>query len=200
MSDEALRRLAAEILSRSEFAGARRTFVLLDRLREWLRNLAGWIEPGGLRDDNPVLYYALLAALFALAAALIAHVTWSVRAALRFSAPPSRRSPQPARDFAAAADRLARQGRYLEAARQLQLGVLERLLRGRVLELARSEPNEVLRRRLLEARLAENDRRDLLALLDRFERSWFRDRRDDPALFEAWRRLHQRLAPGEARP
>lgn len=194
MNDDAIRALAAEILRRDEYAGTRRALAAWDSLREWLAWLEALLGWGELRDTNPALFYAILAALLVVAAALVAHIAWTVRAALVFpAARPPAAAGEPRARFAEDAEELARAGRFLEAARLLQLAVLEILLRGRVVELARSEPNRVLRRRLAAAPLADAERRDLVALLDRYERRWFRDREEDAGLFEGWRALHRRL-------
>ena len=195
--DDGVRRLAAEILSRSEYAGTKKMLHSLDAVLEWLRWLRQMLGWGDLLETNPVLYYAILFTLLLVSAALIAHIVWSVRRALAAAAPAAGGAAAPeGPQFSAEAEELARQGRFLEAARRLQLGVLDLLLRGRLLELARSDPNRVLRRRLAETRLPEGERRDLLRLLDRFETSWFRDREEDPDLYEGWRALYQRLAGG----
>ena len=98
--------------------------------------------------------------------------------------------------FADEAAALAASGAFLEAARRLQLAVLDLLLRRRVLELGRADANRALRDRLHRAPLPDAERIDLLALIDRFERAWFRDRIEDPALYADWRSLHARLAGG----
>lgn len=197
--DEGARRLAAEILQRTEFSGSRNALEAWERIREWLHWfdwLLGW---GSLSTTNPLLFYAILAVLVAIAAALILHIVWSIRAAMMQAVPTASRASTPAETrFDEEAAALATQGRFLEAAHRLQLGVLDLLLRGRRLELSRSEPNRVLRRRLSEARLGEGERRDLLRLLDRFETRWFRDREEDPGLYEDWRGLYLRLARGNA--
>jgi len=197
--DEAVRRLAAEILARPEFDRPRQALEGWQALLQWFEWLRERLDWSGLAQTNPPLFYAILFGLLAVTAALIAHLVWSVRAALTHAVP-RRDAPSPPTEpgFAEDADRLARDGRYLEAAHRLQLGVLELLLRGRRLELSRSEPNRVLRRRLAEARLPADERSELVQLLDRFETRWFRDRAEDPALYEAWRRLYQRLAGGGA--
>jgi hypothetical protein len=46
---------------------------------------------------------------------------------------------------------------------------------------------------LREARLPDSERADFLALLDRLESRWFRDRAEDRDLYGAWRGLHARL-------
>ena len=189
-SDEQVRALAAEILRRAEY----------ERWRDavWIERVLGWLSH--LAENRPPLYWALLAVLLLLAVVLIAHVTIALRAAL---AVPPHATPEPpaAADprFVAEAEALAASGRFLEAARRLQLAVIELLLRRRVITLARSESNRVLRARLLhDAALPEAERRDLVALVDRFERSWFRDRAGDRALYEAWRGVHDRLAAARA--
>lgn len=195
-SDDQVRRLAADILGRPEYTRPRDALHTLASLTEWLRWLDRLFGLGDLIETNPILYYVLLTALLLTAAALIAHIAYSIRRALTWATP----APLPAVDegprFSAEAEELARQGRFLEAARRLQFGVLETLLQTRRLELSRSDANRVLRRRLAEANLADGERRDLLQLLDRFETRWFRDREEDAGLYEGWRSLYLRLARG----
>ena len=186
-SDEAVRELATRILERPEYASWRHPYRL-EPFLDWLGTL--WIH-------HPVLYWTLLAGLVLVAALLLGHVAWALRTALAASAPGTAGSaPLAEPRFADEAEALARRGRFLEAARYLQLAVLQLLLHARVLELARSDANPVLKRRLDAAPLAETERRDLLVLIDRLERSWFRDRREDPQLYAAWRTLHARLGAG----
>src|SRR6266403_795887 len=87
------------------------------------------------------------------------------------------------------ADALARRGMFLEAARRVQLAALDLLLRARVVELGRSDPNRTLRRRLRDAALPEAERGDLLALIDWLEQRWFRDRNEERELYDRWRSL-----------
>ena len=184
-SDAAIRALAAEILQRSEYARWQAS--------EWLAGAHEWLARLG--HDRPPLYWALFGTLTLIAILLIVHVTISIRAALKV--PPGRdREPADAAlpSFVAEADVLAAAGRHLEAARRLQLAVIELLLRRRIVALARSDPNRVLRARLREATLPAGERGELIALIDRFERSWFRDGAGDRDLYEAWRRAHDRLA------
>lgn len=193
--DDEVRRLAAEILARDEYSGPQKMLRGLEALLESLRSLLRGIGVAELADSNPLLYWAIEIGLIALAALLIAHIVWSLRRALAAPAAAARTSPASVdADFAAEADELARQGRFLEAARRLQLGVLDSLLRGRRLELSRSDANRVLRRRLLDARIGDRERNELLGLLDRFETRWFRDRAEDPDLYHGWRALYARLA------
>jgi len=184
-SDEQVRALAAEILRRTEYARWRTP----GWLAAFLRRLAH------LSDDSPPLYWSLVAALLVLAVLLIVHVTTAIRSAFAVPTPAEpARAESARRRFVDEAEDLAAAGRFLEAARRLQLAVIELLLSRRVVTLARSEPNRILRARLREARLPEAECRDLLALIDRFERSWFRDRSGDRSLYEAWREALDRLA------
>jgi len=182
--DEQARALAVTILKRSEFASWHDT--------PWLVSAFTWLS--GLWETDPLLYWAMLAGLTAVALLLLAHVAWVVRRALAVPAPA--RPPRPADAsprFLEEADALARRGMFLEAARRVQLAALDLLLRARVLELGRSDPNRTLRRRLREAALPEVECGDLLALIDRLEERWFRDRSEDRELYDRWRALHTRL-------
>src|SRR2546422_2871677 len=80
--------------------------------------------------------------LAAAAPLLLAHGAGAARRALAGPAPP--RPPRPdtgSPPFLEEADALARRGLFLEAARRVQLAALDLLLRARVLELGRSDPN-----------------------------------------------------------
>src|SRR5206468_7221552 len=139
-SDGHVRALAVTILKRSEFAFWHDTPGLISFL--------AWLS--GLWETDPVLYWAMLAGLVAVALLLLAHVTWAVRRALAVPAPA--RPPRPdtaAPPFLEEADALARRGMFLEAARRVQLAALDLLLRARVLSLGRSDPHRTLRLRLL---------------------------------------------------
>src|SRR5207247_9890206 len=159
-SDEHVRALAVTILKRSEFAFWHDTPGLISFL--------AWLS--GLWETDPVLYWAMLAGLVAVALLLLAHVTWAVRRALAVPAPA--RPPRPdtaAPPFLEEADALARRGMFLEAARRVQLAALDLLLRARVLELGRSDPNRTLRGRLPDAALPAAAPGDVLAPLDCLE-------------------------------
>src|SRR5436190_1408654 len=111
-SDEHVRALAVTILKRSEFAFWHDTPGLISFL--------AWLS--GLWETDPVLYWAMLAGLVAVALLLLAHVTWAVRRALAVPAPA--RPPRPdtaAPPFLEEADALARRGMFLEAARRVAL-------------------------------------------------------------------------------
>lgn len=156
----------------------------------------GWMD--ALAVSSPFLYWATLAGLLALAALLLGHVFVSVRAALEGSARPGRpvrEAPSPP-SFARDAEHLASEGRYLEAARRLQLACIALLLDRGLLALRRFEPNATLRRRIAGAALPPEQRRELISLLQQLETRLFRDPIDDRPLYDAWRSLHGRLVSG----
>ncbi len=218
LSDERVRALADELLARSRYAAYRRPKSMLqewvealaDRLRnvgdwlpDWVGDLWTWIKGAllhfleGLLGDEPL---AILVR-FLLAGAVLATSVWIVASVVRAL------REGPADDEAAGsvpagvagqgwlerAESLAGQGRFLEAAHCTQLSALELLLSGEWLTLERSDTNRTLRKRLREAPLPDAERSDFLALLDRLESRWFRDRVEDRDLYGAWRGLHARL-------
>src|SRR5262249_40543877 len=147
-----------------------------------------------LARDHPPLYWTSFATLLVVGIVLLVHLTIVLRAALSGAAPAETgRGDAPVTSFVSDADALAATGRFLEAARRMQLAVIEPLLRRHVLTLGRSDPNRTLRARLREATLPAAERGELIALIDRVERCWFRDGAADRALYDAWRRAHERL-------
>lgn len=195
VSDEQVRALAAEILGQEPYGSWRQ----LDRYLLWLRQLADWLAQWndwmiGLPDG---LQVAIIVALLSIALLLLGHVVWSVMAALRRGGPQAAApAATAAPGFADQAAALAAEGRFLEAAHRLQLATIAVLVGQRRLSLSRFEANRVLRRRIGEAPLPLAERHALIELVDRLERSWFRDRAGDAALYDAWSRLHARLAAG----
>jgi len=197
-ADDRVRAVAAEILARADYARwrsghLRGVFDILLRVERWLDALQAWL--GQLADTRPWLYAAILVGLLTVSVGLFLHVAYAIRRALtaaHVAAPTPHEAPAAA--WLAEAERLARAGRTLEAAHQVQLAVLALLLEERGLELARGEPNRVLRTRLRTAQLSAAERVEVLALLDRLEARWFRDRAEDPGLYEAWCALHARVA------
>ena len=191
ISDAQARAAAAEILGRDPYAawhGADHT-LWLGRLAAWLDRWNDWV--GGLPAELQTL---LFAGLLLLGLVLLGHVVWGLAVALRAPAAAPRTPPGAGEpDLAAEAQALAAGGRFLEAAHRLQLACLARLVRQRRLVLSRFEPNRVLRRRVAEAALPEAQRRTLVALVDRLERGWFRDRTADAALYGDWRALYAAL-------
>jgi hypothetical protein len=188
-SDDALRSLASQIVTRPEYARFRPVEWDLEALRSldrWLRNLGPW-ENG-----------ALLGGLMLVLALLLFHIVWSLNA---ISRTPVREAPPPKGAGATALDaqarRLAEQGHFLDAAHQMQLACIDRLLRDGILELHRHDPNRTLRRRLASTAMSEDLKARFVGLLGRLERRWFRDPRPDASdrnLYEEWRSLHERIA------
>src|SRR2546427_8826379 len=176
--DEQVRALAVAILKRSEFAFWHDT--------PWLISFLAWLS--GLWETDPVLYWAMLVGLVAVALLLLAHVTWAVRRALTV-APPAR-PPRPdgaAPPFLEEADALARRGMVLAAAWRGEPCALDLLPRARVVELGRSHPNRTLRRRLRDAALPEAERGDLLALITWLAPRAVRDRNEERELYDRGR-------------
>jgi len=197
-TDEQVRALAREILARNAYARWRPqragwVLDLVQRLQRWLHQWADWMRD--LSVTRPVLYTVIVGGLVVISLLLLAHLVYALRVALatRNGAGSSATPEVPAPDFREEAAALARAGHFLDAAHRMQLAVIDVLLRRRVLELQRSEPNRTLRHRLRTAALPAAERAELLALLDRLERQWFRDRTDDRELYTAWCRVHGRL-------
>jgi hypothetical protein len=195
LSDEHVREVAHAVLQRSDYAEWHRD----EALQAWLEQLWRWLEQFNFRmadlsANQPLLYWAIVGGLLLTSALLLAHVVWTIRAALTTAAPARPPADAGGGSLAAEADALARQGRFLEAARRLQLAAIDLLLRDRMISLSRFEPNRVLRRRLERAALPAAERQTLLALVDRLETAWFRDRVDDAELYRSWGVLYQRLA------
>jgi hypothetical protein len=89
---------------------------------------------------------------------------------------------------------LATQGRYLDAARAVQLGTIELLVRADRIRLGRGDANRVLREQVRDARIATTLRDDLVDSIATLERRWFRDREEDEDLYRRWRQVYGRLA------
>ena len=204
LTDERVRALADEVLARSRYAAYRRPKSQLQELPDWLRDsweavkrgLLGSLE--GLLNDTPLALLArfLLATVIVVAvAAVMAALVRALRASpvAADAAEPDARGSVDEASWIVQAEGFAGAGRFLEAAHCTQLAALQLLLSREWLALERSEPNRTLRRRLREARLPDTERVDFLALLDRLENRWFRDRVEDRDLYGAWRGLHARL-------
>jgi hypothetical protein len=190
--DEQVRALAAEILSRDEYF---RPGIAEEAWRALLARILGFLDfVEALRIASPLIYWSILAGLLLAALALLAHVAWTVRLALRMPAPEAREPGRPSGPgFLERAERLAREERFLEAARQVELGTLELLLRRRVIELSRSDPGRALREQVRCSGLPEAERSSLVALQRRLEAGLFREHAADRSLYQAWRDLHRRL-------
>jgi hypothetical protein len=228
MSSEQARELAREILARREYAVYRqaRSFLQewIDALADALRGVVDWVAEwmpewaidawegfwSGLRDwmgaafgdDALVVLLRLTLALGVLAAfaILASRMLRELRDRRAEADGEVAASLDAGPRFLEDAEDLARQGRFLEAAHCTQLASLQLLLRKKWLELERSDPNRILRRRLADASLPSAVRERFVLLLDRLEGHWFRDRVEDPELYSEWRVLHEELeAIGELR-
>jgi len=192
LSDEQIRTLAAEILSRDEYV---RPGISEEAWRAVLSRILGFFDfLEVLRISSPLLYWMIVAALLLTALAMLAHVVWTVRLALRMPGPEARERARPSGpDFMEQAESLAREERFLEAARRVELGTLELLLRRRVIELSRSDPGRELREQVRGSALPEAERSSLISLQRRLEAGLFREHAADRSLYEAWLELHRRL-------
>ncbi len=198
-SDPAARELAQQVLAGRDYARYRvdeaAWLSFFDQLAAWLEAIERWFD--GLSIDSPFQAGLIYVGLLLVSAVLLTHVIWSIRQALAAPSPavdrPQRRSPQ---DRARDAAGLAAAGRYLDAARMLQIACLELLVERGDLELRRADANSVLRRRLARSALPAPQRRTFLTLLDTLEANVFRDGDDDPQLYESWRVMHEGLRSG----
>lgn len=192
-SDDALRSLASQILARPEYAKFRpfdsewwlHLKSALSRLQSWVAGLDPW------------LYAAILGGLVLVLALLVFHIVWSLRAAVG-TAPGGERRPAKTEATAleAQARRLAEEGYFLDAAHQMHLACIDRLLRAGVLELHRHDPNRTLCKRLKATSMSEDLKAVFVSLLERLERRWFRDHSADASdreLYAEWRNLHERI-------
>jgi hypothetical protein len=191
-SDEQIRALAAEILSRDEYF---RPGLAEEAWRALLARLLGFFDfLEALRLASPFVYWAMLVGLLLTAAVLLAHVAWTVRLALRMPATEGREPGRPTGPgFLEQAEDLAQEERFLEAARRVELGTLELLLRRRVIELSRSDAGRALRERVRRSGLPEAERSALITLQQRLEAGLFRENEADRSLYQAWLDLHRRL-------
>jgi len=192
LSDEQIRSLAAEILSRDEYF---RPGIAEEAWRAVLGRILGFFDfLEALRISSPLLFWMILAVLLLTALVLLAHVVWTIRLALRMPDPKAReRARPPGPDFLEQAESLAREERFLEAARRVELGTLELLLRRRVIELSRSDPGSELREQVRGSALPEAERSSLISLQHRLEAGLFREHAAERSLYEAWLDLHRRL-------
>lgn len=192
-SDTQVRQLAQEILEREEYARFRpdpEEVARLFRFLQWLRDFLDWMDLQ--YEQAPWIFWSIITALALVAVLLLAHLIWSLRVALR--APVTKTVPRTSlheQDLLEEARGLAARGQFLEAAHRIELAVIALLIQREVIELSRSDPNRILRKRITAAPLHDSLRRDFVQLLNRLERQRFRDHEEDPALYEAWCALHR---------
>ena len=197
LSDEEIRSLAAEILSREEYF---RPGLAEEAWRALLAKILGFFDfLEALRIASPIVYWAILIGLLLTSLLLLAHVAWTVRIALRMPRPQAKESGGPVGPgFLEQAESLAREERYLEAARRVELGTLELLLRRRLIALSRSDPGRELREQVRRSALPEAERSALISLQRQLEAGLFREHQADRSLYQAWLELHHRLEKGGA--
>ncbi len=200
ISDERARELAVEIVSRAEYARFAAPDFSVFNVPEWIAGLLGWVAR--LYETSRPLWFLLVFGLLALALALLGHVVWTIRAAIRASEAAAKPAPVPERRrLDLEAEALAAEGKLLEAAHAMHLACVERLVQRGFVELRRHDPNRTLRVKLASAALGGATRGEFLRLLDWLEERWFRDPTPDPRdaeLLGAWRELHARLGQAAA--
>lgn len=177
--------LAGEVTGRVEYARHRTLRAewardLLERLQDWIASLAL------MRETEPLAFWSLLLGLLLVAALLIAHIVWALRAALRAPAPePSPEAPRKT-GFLERAEAFAQSGAHLEAAHQLLLASLEYVARRRVVELHPDDGNGRVCEKLRVAALPEPLRARLVGLIGETQRAWFGRRQGGEALYRQW--------------
>jgi len=187
-----LRARAAEILARPEYARFRALPVeLLRQVLELFRAWIAWLA--ALHERAPVLYFSLLFGLTALAALLLTHVIWSLRAALRMPPPEPEPPAQGERDFVAEARALAHGGDFLEASHRLLLASLAHAARSRLLELHPDDGNQAVCRKLRAAALEPELKQRWTGLIARTDALWFGSRAQNAELYAQWRSVYAEL-------
>ena len=183
-SDDEIRQLASRILERPEYA-AWRPDQALRQLIEWLSSL--WVT-------NQPLFWLITGISVLLLVLIVVHLVWTIRFGMATRPPATLPAPAAnASRFADEARRLAEQGRFLDAARALQLGTIEILVRKGHVRLGRGDANATFRRRVREAPLGDGLREELVALIARLERSLFRDRDEDETLYRSWQHAYAQV-------
>ncbi len=218
VSDEEARAAAREILAQAEFtrwhsdyeAWLRALEGLVEWLPDWLIDVVAWLQEHvlegiilellrgigrllGLVGEPPGALGLLAVCLLLAAAIVLAYRIWGTRWRQTRAGPDARGTHHSHADSIREARALARDGHYLEAAHRVQLATLALLIETDWLELARSDPNRTLRRRVSASSLPERERRQLIALVDRLESLWFDQPREDRQLFDEWLALDERM-------
>ena len=195
LPDSRVRDLAHEILARPEYAAVRPLAIetwlysILHRLIDWLGNL------GTLRVTAPGLYWMILIGLFLVFGILVAHIVWSISAALRAPEPSDRlASSGQLRDPAAEAEMLAASGNFLEAAHNLMIASFRTLAERSVIELRPDRSNRWIRRALRDSQLNGQLVGEIDRLVARTERQWFGDRENSPDIYSDWRSAFDQLS------
>lgn len=199
-SDAAVRDLAAQILSRPEYASARPSAAdkwlhdLLQHIIDWLNQLLR------LHGSAPGLYWMILAATFLIFALLVAHIAWTISIALRAPVPQPRAPfKQASIDPVADAERMAAAGSYLDAAHALMIATFRTLAERFVIELRPDRSNRWIRRALQGSKLDQPLANRIVLLIERTERHWFGDRDNRREIYTDWRAAFDELSQATAK-
>jgi hypothetical protein len=194
LSAPAVRKLAAEILSRREFDAAKPS-NFQTAFRKWLDWFVSLVQRlQFIHDTAPVLYWTIMAAMMLLVAAIVTHIVLTIRIAMRVAEPPAKASSQQAPpDLAARAESLAAAGRYLEAAHWLMIASFRALAERSVIELRPDRSNAWIRAALVESKLPGGLAAEIAGLVAQTERRWFGERADDPEIYSQWHSALTRL-------
>jgi hypothetical protein len=195
LSAPAVRKLAAEILSRREFDAAKPSTLqtTLERWLNWFISLLQRLQ--FIHDTAPLLYWTIMAAMMLLVAAIVTHIVLTIRLAMREAEPPAKiAAHEPPPDLAARAESLAAAGRYLEAAHWLMIASFRTLGEHSVIELRPDRSNAWIRAALIESKLPDGLAAELAELVARTERRWFGERAEEPEIYSRWRSALTRLS------
>jgi hypothetical protein len=183
-ADAVVREAVQRILERPEYASWRSS-TSIERFIRWLV---------GLYADTPGAFAAISAALVLLLLLILWHLVWTIRRGLASEPRIGTAALAAGPSFVDEAAVFASRGRYLDAARAVQLGTIELLVRTDRIRLGRGDANRVLRERVRDARIAAPLREDLVDSIGLLERRWFRDREEDEDLYRRWQQVYGRLA------
>jgi Domain of unknown function (DUF4129) len=164
---------------------------LLQLLKDWWALLINWLE--GLRTDNPLLFRIFFVAILIVWLAIFAHAAWlvwhTVRGAARSeraSVPAAEGEPRDADWYSRAADRMAEEGRFVEALQLAFVAIALTLDTGGLLKYQPSKtPAECAR----EARLGAVDRDRLRGLVRTLYAGAFGGRALGADNYRRWREL-----------
>jgi hypothetical protein len=194
LSDAAVRKLAAEILARREYAHARDR-ELAHWWAQWFQKLLDWLASfSDSRVSDPGLYWMVVAALAFILVAIIFLIVRNIREAMRTVEPPPPRAGASPPDLAAEAESLAAAGQYLDAAHRLMIASYRTLGERSLIELRPDRSNLWIRAALRKSTLAGNLAAELDGLIERTERRWFGLRENDPDIYLQWLSAFERLS------
>jgi len=194
LSDTAVRKLTAEILSRPEFSPAN---YKLPSWVEWARRFRQWLEKIQLlRDSDPLLYWMVVGIVALVSTGLVAHMIWSLRIAMSASESFARDLPSghSAPDLAREGRALAASGNYLEAAHCLMIASFHALADHSIIQLRPDRSNRWIRDAVRKSPLARGLADEIDALVLCTERRWFGGRENDPDIYAQWLSALERLS------